>query len=61
MAVVLRWISNVLPLSYVTDAFTRARTVQGLDAQMWRDLAILTGCLILALGLASTTLRRRTP
>jgi ABC-2 type transport system permease protein len=61
MAVVLRWISNVLPLSYVTDAFTRARTVQGLDAQMWRDLAILTGCLVLALGLASTTLRRRTP
>jgi len=61
MSSVLRWISDVLPLSYVTDAFTRARTVSGLDATMWRDIGILLGCLIAALLLASTTLRRRSP
>jgi len=29
--------------------------------QMWRDLAILFGSIIVALVLAATTLRRRTP
>ena len=61
MSTILQRISDVLPLSYVTDAFTRARTVSGLDATMWRDIAILAGCLIAALFGAATTLRRRSP
>jgi ABC-2 type transport system permease protein len=61
MADLLRWFSNVLPLSYATDAFTRARTVAGLDGLMWRDLTVLAGCLIVAICLASLTLRRKTP
>lgn len=61
MAPVLRWLSNVMPLSYVTDAFTAARSTAGLSGDMWRDLVILVGCCIAALALASLTLRRRTP
>jgi ABC-2 type transport system permease protein len=61
MADVLRWISNVMPLSYATDAFTAARTQVGLNGAMWRDAAVLLGCLVVAVSLASLTLRRRTP
>ncbi|MGI8880063.1 MAG: ABC transporter permease [Jatrophihabitans sp.] len=60
MALVLQWISNVLPLSYATDAFTAARTHAGLNGDMWRDGAVLLGCFMAAIGLASLTLRRRT-
>jgi ABC-2 type transport system permease protein len=61
MAVVLQWISDVLPLSYATDAFTLAHTHAGLNGEMWRDSAVLLGCFIAAIGLATATLRRRTP
>ena len=61
MAVVLQWISNVLPMSYATDAFTRTRTEVGLTGQMWRDVLVLLGFLLAAVALASVTLRRRTP
>lgn len=61
MAPVLRWLSNVMPLSYATDAFTAARTTSGLDAEMWLDLGVLVGCFAVAIALASLTLRRRTP
>ncbi|UQX87751.1 ABC transporter permease [Jatrophihabitans telluris] len=60
MATALRWLSDVLPLTYATDAFTRAGTQVGLNGPMWRDLVVLLGCLAVALGLASLTLRRRT-
>lgn len=61
MAPVLRWLSNVMPLSYATDAFTAARTTSGLGAEMWLDLGVLVGCFAVAIALASLTLRRRTP
>jgi ABC-2 type transport system permease protein len=61
MAQLLRWISNVMPLSYATDAFSAARTEVGLNGAMWRDAAVLLGCLLAAVCLASLTLRRRTP
>lgn len=60
MAVVLQWISDALPLSYATDAFTLARNHAGLSGAMWRDAAVLLGCFIAAIALAATTLRRRT-
>jgi len=43
MAELLRWISNVLPLSYATDAFSAARFEAGLNGAMWRDAAVLVG------------------
>jgi len=61
MASPLRWISNVLPLSYATEAFTKARTQVGLNGAMWRDAVVLVGCFAAAVCLASLTLRRRSP
>jgi ABC-2 type transport system permease protein len=58
---VLRLISDVLPLSYATDAFTELTHANGFNGQMTRDLVILGGCCIVALALASLTLKRRTP
>ncbi|HEY2041370.1 MAG TPA: ABC transporter permease [Jatrophihabitans sp.] len=60
MAEVLRWASNVMPLSYATEAFTAARSQVGFNGTMWRDLAVVVGCLLAAIALASLTLRRRT-
>ena len=57
----LEGLSNFMPLSYVTDAFTAARSTAGLSGDMRRDLVILVGCCIASLALASLTLRRRTP
>lgn len=60
MAPLLRWLSDVMPLSYATDAFTRAASSGAVDGLLWRDLIVLLGCLVLAVALASLTLRRRT-
>lgn len=61
MATALRWISDVMPLSYATDAFTRASFTANMDPDMLIDLSVLLGCCIAAIALASSTLRRRTP
>lgn len=58
---VLHALSDVLPLSYATDAFTELTTSDGFGSGLWIDLAVLAGCCALALALASLTLRRRTP
>ncbi|MCW2799717.1 MAG: antibiotic transporter permease [Aeromicrobium sp.] len=58
---VLHWLSNVLPLSYATDAFTELTHADGFNGTMTRDLTILVGCCVVAIALASLTLRRRTP
>jgi ABC-2 type transport system permease protein len=59
MNAVLHGISDVLPLSYAVDAMrsvTSSTTVQG---EAWRDLGIVAGAVVLALGLGAATLRRR--
>ncbi len=61
MAPVLEWLSTVMPLTWATDAFTQSLTTSGLNADMWRDLAILLGFILAAVAGASLTLRRRTP
>jgi ABC-2 type transport system permease protein len=56
---VLHGISDVLPLSYAVDAMrsvTLSVTVQG---DVWRDLLVVAGSVVLALGLGAATLRRR--
>ncbi len=60
MPAVLSAISDVLPLSYATDA------MQGLlestaTAEVWRDLGIVAAFALAALALGAATLRRRTP
>lgn len=56
---VLRWLSNVLPMSYAVEGLSRVR--QGnVDAVLIRDVAVVIGCILAALALGAATLRRRT-
>ncbi len=58
---VLHWVSNALPLSYVTDSFTELANSDTFTDTLTRNLGILVGCCAVAIALASLTLRRRTP
>jgi len=59
MATWLRWISDALPLTYAYDAL--AHTAAGaLDGRFAADVAVVSGCILLALALGAATLRRRT-
>ena len=60
MPAVLHGISNVLPLSYATDAMQTLVGSTG-TGEVWRDLAVVAGFAVAALGLGAATLRRRTP
>lgn len=60
MATWLRWISDALPLSYAYDALART-AADSLDARFAADIAVVSGCILLALTLGAATLRRRTP
>jgi ABC-2 type transport system permease protein len=60
MPTVLGKISDVLPLSYATDAMqTLTRTTATGD--VWQDVLVVAAFAIAALGLGAATLRRRTP
>jgi ABC-2 type transport system permease protein len=53
-------LSRVMPLRYAVDAMqtlTGAPTVTG---RVWRDLVVIFGCVLVALALGASTLRRRT-
>ncbi len=56
----LRWISNVLPLSYAVDGMTRLRIDGRFTGHVAIDLAVVAGCTVVALALGAATLRRRT-
>src|SRR5258708_31937311 len=43
MAAVLRWISDVMPLSYAVDAMTRLTRESGVGGLVIRDLAVIGG------------------
>ena len=58
---VLRWISNVLPLSYAVDLMQNLTTNGEVDPSAWVDLSVVVLAILLALGLGAATLRRRTP
>jgi len=57
----LRWISDVLPLSYAVDAMRSLGTSEEVDPGAWADLSVVVLAIVLALGLGAVTLRRRTP
>jgi ABC-2 type transport system permease protein len=61
MGAALRWISDVLPLSYAVDAMSRVTVESGASGLLVRDLAVIFGSALLALALGAATLRRRTP
>jgi ABC-2 type transport system permease protein len=61
MAGWLQAISDVLPMSYAVQALTELGANTDPTGVMWRDLAIIVGCVIVALLLGAATLRRRTP
>lgn len=56
---VLRWLSNLLPLSYAMDGISlvQAATV---DGRLGTDLLVVGGFILTALLVGATTLRRRT-
>jgi ABC-2 type transport system permease protein len=58
MATWLRWISDVLPLTYAYDALARA-AANTLDTRFTVDVLVVCGCTIVALALGAATLRRR--
>ena len=59
MVDVLRWLSNVLPMSYSVEGLTRVG--QGtVDAVLIRDVLVVAACIVAALALGAATLRRRT-
>lgn len=60
MAGVLRWTSDVMPLSYAVDALQRVTVTTALTHAYWRDVAILAACVLAGLCLAAATLRRQT-
>jgi ABC-2 type transport system permease protein len=60
MAAVLRWASDVLPLSYAVDALQRTTTSAALTGGYWRDVTVVLGCAAAGLILAAATLRRQT-
>jgi ABC-2 type transport system permease protein len=53
-------ISDELPMSYAVQALTELGSHPDPTAIMWRDLAIVVGCVVVALLLGAATLRRRT-
>jgi ABC-2 type transport system permease protein len=59
MAYALELVSDVLPLTYAYDALVRA-VEDDLGRRLALDAAVVTGCIVLALVLGATTLRRRT-
>jgi ABC-2 type transport system permease protein len=61
MAEPLQWISAVLPMTYAYDALHHVATSSEVTTSFLIDLGIIIGATLLALVLASATLRRRTP
>lgn len=60
MARPLEAVSDVLPMSYAYDALQHVARSGALDAGLARDVAVVLGVALLALGLGAATMRRRT-
>jgi len=61
MASVLEAVSDVLPMTYAYDALARVVSPAELGSEVVRDVIVIAGSTVLALGLGALTLRRRTP
>ncbi len=56
----LQVLSDLMPLTYAVDALQQVGLHSEPTGQLWRDLAVIAGCAVLAMSLAAATLRRRT-
>ncbi len=61
MAAPLRWLSDVLPLTYAVDGMQQLTRSAALTGHVVRDLAVVAGASVLCLVLGALTLQRRTP
>jgi ABC-2 type transport system permease protein len=59
MADLLDWISNAMPLTYAYEALALA-AADDVGGELGVDVLVVVGCIIFALILGATTLRRRT-
>jgi ABC-2 type transport system permease protein len=57
---VLEIVSDFLPLTYAYDALALVTSSATYNGQLARDIGVVAGCILLALVLGATTLRRRT-
>jgi ABC-2 type transport system permease protein len=55
----LQTIAALLPFTYAYDALAKV-AADDLGAELWLDAAVVAGCILVALTLGATTLRRRT-
>lgn len=55
----LQTISELLPFTYAFEALAKVAT-NDIDGRLWLDVAVICGCIVLALVLGAVTLRRRT-
>jgi ABC-2 type transport system permease protein len=56
----LETVSAFLPFTYAYEALDKVAD-DAIDGRFWLDLGVVAGCVVLALLLGATTLRRRTP
>jgi len=61
MAGWLQAISDVMPMTYAVEALIEVGGNAEPTGTMWRDVAIIVGCVLVALLAGAATLRRRTP
>ena len=59
MAAPLRWLSDVLPLTYAVDGMQQLTVRSGVGSALAVDLAVVAGASALALALGAATLRRQ--
>ena len=58
MAAPLRWLSDAFPLTYAVDGMQRLAASSAVTGTLTRDLLVVAGASVLALGLGAATLRR---
>lgn len=61
MAGWLETLSNLMPLSYSVEALLHVGMHRETTPELWLNLAIVAGVIVVALALGAVTLRRRTP
>jgi ABC-2 type transport system permease protein len=59
MTPVLRWVSDVMPVSYAVEALQTVAREGRVTGDYARDLVVVACCVVAALGLAAATLRRQ--
>jgi ABC-2 type transport system permease protein len=59
MAVALRWLSDICPMTYITEAMQHITRLSGWGGDFGRDLLVTIGFILLALILGAVTLRRQ--